>query len=319
MLTYLIILLDDTSVSYCHYHVAAKERRLIDLDVLRRGIVWAMKENVNIQFVYPDYPMPPEYDELIETIDHTKIKPETQADGADVVVLTEWKDRIADCTDHATCIIHASRQELSEYTEMVKLLLRKAARVNVVLTDIESFTDKDIDNYTQTLDMLDDHILELYAQGHTPQLNLLTDRLLIGQMNNCGAGDTCVTLAPDGRFYVCPAFYSVGSSSERCRHAVGDLINGLYVANPQLYKLDYAPICRICDAFHCRRCMWTNDRLTGDVNTPSHQQCVISHLERNASRRLQQRLAEKGINIEGSKEIKELDYLDPFTVATRWK
>lgn len=66
--------------------------------------------------------MPQEYGELIETIDHTKIKPETQADGGtDVVVLTEWKDRIADCADHATCIIHASRQELADNVETVKL------------------------------------------------------------------------------------------------------------------------------------------------------------------------------------------------------
>lgn len=101
--------------------------------------------------------------------------------------------------------------------------------------------------------------------------------------------------------------------------AVGDLRTGLAIANQQLYRLDHAPICRVCDAYHCRRCVWMNDRLTGDVNTPSHQQCAASHLERNASRRLQQRMAERGIHIEGSREIKELDYLDPFVIATRWK
>jgi len=30
-------------------------------------------------------------------------------------------------------------------------------------------------------------------------------------------------------------------------------------------------------------------------------------------------MAERGIHIEGSREIKELDYLDPFVIATRWK
>lgn len=329
MLTYLIILLDDTSVSYCHYNVAAKERRLIDIDVLQRGIVWAMKENVNVQFVFPDYPLPQEYNELVETIDHTKIKPEAQADGADVVVLTEWKERIADCAEGATCIIHASRQELSDNMEKVKLLIGKAARVNVVLTDIGAFTDKDADSYTQTLDALSDHILELYAKGCNPQLNLLTDRLMIGRMNNCGAGDTNVTLAPDGRFYVCPSFYVVGNASVRYNQsqrleaspttAVGDLITGLTIANKQLFRLDHAPICRVCDAFHCRRCVWMNDRLTGDVNTPSHQQCVVSHLERNASRRLQQKMIAAGIRLEATKEIPEVNHLDPFVIATRWK
>ena len=329
MLTYLIILLDDTSVSYCHSEVRAGKPRLIDLDVLRRGIVWAMKENLNIQFVYPDHPLPREYDEVIETIDHTKIKPEEQADGADVVVLTEWKDRIADCADGATCIIHASRQELADNIEKVKLLINKAARVNVVLTYTETFTDDEADDYSRMLDALADHIVELYTQGRCPQLNLLTDRLMIGKMNNCGAGDTNVTLAPDGRFYLCPAFYEgchafLRDTQKMLQYKnelplIGDLESGLKIENQQLLRLDHAPICRVCDAFHCRRCLWMNDLMTGDVNTPSHQQCVVSHLERNASRRLQQRMTECGIRLEGSKEIIEVDYLDPFVIATRWK
>lgn len=325
MLTHLIILLDDTSVSYCclppssGWHGACPyteegSRHLMPLDTLRQGIVWAMKENLNIQFVYPDYPLTKEYDDLIETIDHTKIKPETQANGADVVVLTEWKEHLADCIDGTTCIIHASRQELAENIEKVKLLLEKAMRINVVLTDVEVFRDEDADDYARTLDALASHIVEQYARGRTPQLNLLTDRLMIGQMNNCGAGDNNITLAPDGKFYLCPTFYL-----EDVKQSIGDLSAGLNIKNQQLSRLDHAPICRVCDAFHCRRCMWMNERLTGDLNTPSHQQCVVSHLERNASRRLQQRMAQRGIRLEGSKEITELDYLDPFVIATRWK
>lgn len=299
---------------------------MIDLDVLRRGIVWAMKKNLNIQFVYPDYALPKEYDEVIETIDHTKIKPEAQADGADVVVLTKWKDRIGDCADRVTCIIHASRQELSDNIDNVKLLLGKAARVNVVLTDVETFNETEADSYSRTLGVLAEHIVDLYARGCNPQLNLLTDRLTLTQMNNCGAGDTSITLATDGRFYLCPAYVGVDDSEHQSRLSsseasvpIGDLTSGLDIKNPQLLRLDHAPICRVCDAFHCRRCVWMNDRLTGDMNTPSHQQCMVSHLERNASRRLQQKLAERGIRLEGSKEIPELDYLDPFVIATRWK
>ena len=284
------------------------------LDVLRRGIVWAMKENVNVQFVYPDYPLPQEYNELIETIDHTKIKPEAQADGADVVVLTEWKEHTGGCAEGATCIIHASRQELADNIENVKRLLATAARVNVVLTDVETFTDSAAEEYKELLQRLSDGIVEQYAQGHSAQLNLITDRLVIGYMNNCGAGSMTVTLAPDRRFYICPAYYFEG-----LQQSIGDLDTGLDIKNSHLFHLDYAPICRVCDAYHCRRCVWMNDRLTGDVNTPSHQQCIVSHLERNASRRLQQRLAERGIRIERSQEIPELDYLDPFVIATRWK
>ena len=87
MLQYLIILLDDTSVSFCHYDNVKEERRLIGLDDLKAGILFAMKENLNIQFVYPDYGLPQEYNDLIETIDHTKIMPAGNGTGADVFVV----------------------------------------------------------------------------------------------------------------------------------------------------------------------------------------------------------------------------------------
>lgn len=58
MIQYLVILLDDTSVSFCHYQTDKKERNLMPFETLKAGIVYAMKENLNIQFVYPNYSLP---------------------------------------------------------------------------------------------------------------------------------------------------------------------------------------------------------------------------------------------------------------------
>lgn len=314
MLTYLIILLDKTSASYCHYHAPKEEPQLMPIGVLKKGVVWAMKENVNVQFVYPDFALPGEYDELIESIDHTKIKPESVADSeTDVVVLTDWKEHISERAEGMTCVIRASRQELMEHESQVKLLLGRVARLNVILTDTETLKKGDVDNYKALLERLSDSIVSGFANGRSVQLNLLTDRLQLSEMNNCGAGDTTLTLAPNGRFYICPAFYYEDAE----RNSVGDLSIGVEIENSQLLRLDHAPICRVCDAFHCHRCVWMNVCLTGDVNTPSHEQCVVSHLERNASRRLQQQLSERGIKLEGWVEIPERDYLDPFEMAIK--
>ena len=89
MMQYLVIMLDDTSVSYCHCDNPYKERRLISLDDLRAGILYAMKENLMIQFVYPDYELPQEYLEVIDTIDHHDIVPYPQQ--GDVVVIENSK------------------------------------------------------------------------------------------------------------------------------------------------------------------------------------------------------------------------------------
>lgn len=161
---------------------------------------------------------------------------------------------------------------------------------------------------------MNEKIKELYSQGKVPQCNILTDRIMLTKMNNCGAGETSITLAPDGKFYACPAFYLCDSD-----RSLGDLKSGLNIKNPQLYRLDHAPICRHCDAFQCHRCVWLNRKATLEINTPSHEQCVIAHLERNASRELQMELA-KCTNIFSSyEEIKEINYLDPFEIKKEWK
>ena len=314
MLTHLIILLDDTSASYCHYNNADTKCRLIALDDLKAGIVWGMKENLNIQFVYPDYALPDEYNEAIEAIDHTKIKPDVQAMDADVLVLTDWKNRLLPAINGATCIIRASRKELTDNHQRILELANKAERLNIVLTDIDNFRDEDIDDYKAYLDMLANDICEMYSQGKAAQINLLTDRIMLSEMNNCNAGSGNVTLAPNGKFYLCPAFYYNHPQND-----IGTLKEGLRIKNQQLLRLDHAPICRHCDAYQCRRCVWMNSRLTMDANTPSHQQCVMAHLERNASRQLQHKLKEKGISLNPSHEITMIDYLDPFNIVNKWK
>ena len=75
MLQYLIIQLDDTSTSYCHYSNDKKESRLISVENLKKGILFAMKENLMIQFVYPNFELSQEYKDAINTIDHSDIVP----------------------------------------------------------------------------------------------------------------------------------------------------------------------------------------------------------------------------------------------------
>lgn len=313
MLTHLIILLDDTSVSYCHYS-GTNERRLISLDDLKVGVVWAMKENLNVQFVYPNYELPTEYNNLIDTIDHIKIKPVELSDNAEVVVLTDWKEKQLEVTNGVMYIVRSSRDELKAYSDSIKELLKSGGRVVIVLTDIETFNDADLLSYKNLLEDYVNELCEDYQTGKSAQFSLLTDRIMLNEMNNCNAGVNNITLAPNGRFYLCPAFYYDNPSDD-----VGDLKRGLNVKNQNLLDLNHAPICRICDAYHCKRCIWLNSRLTFDLNTPSHQQCVIAHLERNASKLLQQKLKEKGIRLNPSHEIREIEYLDPFYIVNKWK
>ena len=318
MLQYLIILLDETSTSYCHYENPAKKPGLIPLDILKAGIRFGMMENLMIQFVYPDYELPGEYKEVIESIDHSKIvsslcEDDALADEADVVVFHDWSGISYGKTyPDKSYVLRTTKTELFERYLFLKDFLSKVARLNIVITDIETFDDVDIEKYKVVLCALSEHIEKMYVDGKAPQMNLLTDRMMLKEMNNCGAGDTNITLAPNGKYYICPAFYI--ENEEDC---IGDIKHGLDIKNKQLYQLDHAPICSHCDAYQCKRCIWLNRKTTMEVNTPSHEQCVVAHLERNASQNLLTSIRKHGLFLP-EMQIKEIDYLDPFDKRNDW-
>ena len=333
MLQYLIILLDDTATSFCHYGNSCASRKLISIEDLKAGIFFAMKENLMIQFVYPDFELPQEYKDVINTIDHSVIvsslcEDSALKDNADVVVIHDWTaiERMNFDTD-ISYVLRTTKSDLFDKYRFLMPVIGKVSRLNVIITDVESFEDDDFEIYKNVLSYLSVEIEKLYVEGKSPQLNLLTDRMMLDKMNNCNAGWENITLAPDGKFYVCPAFYhaqqadgSETSLSEVCEKgfSVGDLKSGLDIKNPQLYRLDHAKLCRNCDAYQCKRCIWLNRKTTCEVNTPSHEQCVVAHLERNASRVLLNNIRKHGSFLPEKEEIKKIDYLDPFDKRDEW-
>ena len=333
MLQYLIILLDDTSVSYCHYQNDKGKHNLIPIDVLKDGIKYAMLENLTIQFVYPEYSLPEEYNDIIDTIDHCKIVPSTSIDSklrneADVVVFSDWTGmQFYPFIQGQSYILRTSKLDFFDRFLFLKDVLSKVSRLNVVLTDIETFGEQDFKKYEEILTSLSSIVEQMFVDGKSPQLNLLTDRMVLAEMNNCNAGENNITLAPDGKFYVCPAFYNLPTidgyertMGDICNkgYNIGNIYDGLDIKNPQLYKLAYAPICRNCDAYQCKRCIWLNRKTTCEVNTPSHEQCVVAHLERNASRMLLNNIRKHGSFLPEREEIKVIDYLDPFDKGYEW-
>lgn len=311
MLKYLIVQTCDTASSFCHYNNTRTESRLIGIDTLREALLWAMKENLNVQFVLPDYSLPPEYDSLMDSVDHVKVcsSQSPYAPEADVVVFNDWESFSGyQLRKDVAYAIRTDFASLQRNCEQLCAALQKVDRLNIVLTDIERMDKSCQEVYSKMLDTVAASVKEEYKVGHAVQLNLLTDRLMLKAMNNCNAGWETVTLAPDGRYYVCPAFYLEGEDLP-----VGSVDEGLDIKNPQLYRLDHAPICRSCDSWQCRRCVWLNRRTTLEINTPSHEQCVTAHIERNASARLLASMKKEipGIDMPAS-DLTETNVLDPF-------
>ena len=326
MIQYLVILLDDTSAAYCHADNPLKQRNLIPLGTLKSGILFGMKQNLMIQYVFPDYELPKEYIQAIESIDNVKIyplehKPVIDIDlgnDSDVEVTTEIPKEVKS----KTLVVRYPFAKILKAKDKFAKLFDLDIRINLVITDVENFTDNNIAAYQDLLSEWKNLLIAQYKKGRTPQFNLLTDRMMLYKMHNCDAGINNITLAPNGKFYLCPVFYydekmeifnqlNHNNPSSDC--SVGDLEKGLDIPNHQLLQLDHAPLCRKCDAYQCRRCIWLNKKLTWDNNTPSHQQCVMAHIERNVSRELLNEIRTAG-EFMPEINIPEITYLDPFDV-----
>lgn len=300
---YLIIQLCDSAVSFCNY-TNAETPNLIPIDILESALIWGIKNDLNIQILYPRYDLPQSYQSLIDNFEHIEIRGLNEEHDADIWVTRNISD-LSQC-EHivAPVIVHISISEFIGNYQEIGAILPKVKRLNICFTDIQNFNDKE-SQYETALSYLANTIEGLYLASNPIQLNLITDRTMLSQMNNCNAGIDSITLAPNGNFYVCPAFYF--SKDKAC----GNIKDGVNIPNQRLLAIENAPICRLCDALHCRRCVHLNKSLTNEVNTPSHQQCLMSHIERRVSKKLLDSIRSFGLYAPDV-DIPQLDYNDPF-------
>lgn len=301
---FLIIQLCDSAVSFCNYK-PLETPKLMSIDVLESTLIWGIKNGLNVQILYPNYDIPSTYQSLIDKFEHIEIRELGKEHNADIWVVNNLSE-LEQCEFIASpIIVHIAISEFMRNYREVGSILPKVKRLNICFNDVQSFTDEMEAQYETALSYLKKTIEELYTKNIPVQLNLITDRTMLTAMNNCNAGIDSITVAPDGKFYICPAFYL--SNSEAC----GNAKDGVSIANQRLFAVEYAPICRLCDAFHCRRCVYLNKLLTYEVNTPSHQQCVMSHIERRVSKNLLNSIRKFG-QYAPDVEIPNLEYNDPF-------
>lgn len=300
MFKYLFILLDHSSISFCHYK-SLKGRELIPLSILKEGISYAMKYNLSIHYIFPDYELPNDYNSIISSYPCKKIKEFPFLDDTDILVVNRISDLSHLSNYNKTIILLIDKETLFEGYKQIPITGEFSYRLDLVIIDVDSFSTQDMWTYKQILS----YFVSSF-NGHS-QFNVLTDRIFVHKMNNCNAGIESITLAPNGGFYVCPAFYSSG-----VENSVGSIFEGVNIKNERLLRIENAPICNRCDAYNCKRCLWLNIKTTLEINTPSHEQCVASHLERNAAKDFLDYEQSKSNKAFENITIKEINYLDPF-------
>jgi len=204
---------------------------------------------------------------------------------------------------YSNMVIRITKNRLNSILDIFSKVIEIADRVNFIHVDLPEYTSSEFDVYKKQLEQISDYLSHKIFALNYMELNFLTDRLLLFNHNNCNAGIDHITVGPNGKCYICPAFYY-----DNPENNFGDIYDW-EIPNTHLYEFENCPLCKMCDCYQCKRCIYLNLTLTGDVNIPSKQQCVLSHIERNASMKL---LENEFINKNDFYPIYELDYLDPL-------
>ncbi|MDR7867097.1 MAG: CXXX repeat peptide maturase [Sporomusaceae bacterium] len=308
MLTHLLVLVDGSAPSFCHYDHDRRQTALMPLATLERAIAFAASRRLSLTMLPGREELPPEYRAVLAKTDHAAIVPAALADRYPNAVLVLDPDDTGGAPGDAKrrFILRLPRRRLTAMADLVRSCLGRASRLDVYLGDIDRYTAADIEEYGRQLDLAAGYVAEVYRQGSLPEVNIFSDRMLLSGMNNCDAGTVHLTVAPNGNFYICPGFYYDDESN-----AAGSLEAGVALVNSQLLTLANAPVCSCCDAYHCKRCVHLNARTTLEWNTPSREQCVLAHLERNAARLIRERLGTVP-PFSRLRAIPAVDYFDPF-------
>lgn len=203
------------------------------------------------------------------------------------------------CESQVTnCMLFVRNNELDKLTDWVSEILNYFSRINL---KCEIDTSKDLEIYCEKLEEIESLLVGYAVNGKICEVNVITDRLFIDKMDNCFAGEKNITLGPNGQKYCCPAFYYTQE------------INNSFGENKKQYemtKLEYAPLCKECDAFQCERCVYKNKISTFEYAVPAKLQCTKAHRERTITLQLKADLEKIGKKLK-FQNIEEIEYDDP--------
>ncbi|MFA9377333.1 MAG: radical SAM peptide maturase, CXXX-repeat target family [Lachnotalea sp.] len=308
------IILSDNYVTCCPISNQSANKNYIhmDLGTIKSSIEYARQNFYKPIFIHSDKEFLNENCEIFSEYDSLHIVPAENYDSIKnlakqyLLVFNEGNVDLK-CDYTKNCIFNIEGKSISNLYKCVKILLSKSDRININILNLEK--DFDFETYQDELARIKDLLIDYYTiETQIKEINLLTDILYLSKLEPCGAGDNAITVAPNGKFYVCPAFYS-----ENEENSIGDLYNGLNNKNSHLYTKDYKPLCQKCDSYQCVSCVYHNKIHTMEVNIPSAYQCRKSFIEREISMSFQKALVDyNGFN----HILEELSYTDPIEQFT---
>lgn len=308
---HLYIILSDKSTRYCTYSPSDSKGKM-DLMTLKQGLEYAKYNFFTPVLLLPSEGLTQEQKELIKDMEVIQIYSGTNQIDDIKESIVVYDNEVGEMKDSDVAIMIVKADQLTGLAKKIFSLFSKHVRINLMVEGVETITNGQLKIYESELEEVAEYMAGKMQLGGYLELNVLSDQLNLEKMSNCNAGIDSFALAPDGKLYLCPAFYYDDTGE-----SVGSLQDGINFNYQEFLTLEKSPVCSQCDAYHCHRCVYLNRKQTLEYLIPGKTQCVTSHVERKVGRKYIEMLAKKDVlkrlTTKTVDEIyPEIDYYDPF-------
>lgn len=312
----LYFLLSDDYISYCCYENQSESDNEMSDNIILEGLNHSQDnfmipifvhgksgKTLKVKEEYIDYDIlhivPIKYYDLAQKQGFRRILPVYDMENA-------WNKKVF--IDNV--ILNVKQGEIKGLNKAINELIKFSNRININILKLDRHFNEV--EYKQQMEMISDKIIKIWEnEGRFKEINLLTDILFLDKHDNCQAGENTFALSPSGKIYTCCAAFS---NTKDC--FIGDIDEGITEEyGARLYKVENSNLCRTCDAYQCKDCVYINRENTKEYNVSPSFQCRKSHIERTLSIDLKNRL--KNCSIVPSKNISEIkvnDFLDPIAM-----
>lgn len=271
---FLQILLSDNAKPHCNYINNPTSKEVMPDELLDKGIEFAQENNMYPVFIGNNLIDNPKYQDYITITDKYTSK------NQNIILIHDNEVNTQDCENNIILINKSSINKIHEYVTTVANNIA-GGRINLILQDIENWDKDEFESYDRQLDLMINSIKKYTEQEKIVQINVLTDLLDGQKTDGCGAGTESFTLAPNGKLYICPAFYFENKDSY-----IGDLEKGIDAKIINTLKNNGLPYYNKCNDDNCKKCVFLNKKLTNELSVPSNNQCLINSIEEKKAKKL---------------------------------
>ena len=305
---YLYIIKNAKNTSICNYSCENGVDKNIDSDVLNKARTFC--EAHNYIPVYVGFSERVGYGYYQSHYSDLRYKDEFTID---IIYANDMVDIHRETNISSNVIFKTNVSDISMLSEHIcQLLEHPIKNISINIQDYNKWTKETLVIYKKELEKIAQLIINCWSQNRFVHIDRLTHSLLLKQSGQCMAGRNTYTMFPNGKIYLCPAFYYLKDNEDFCVGNIDSGIENKYKKNLENAKFG---VCNTCKALHCQRCIFNNKISTGELSVSAEIQCVISHLELKTTDSIIDRVRE--LNIDVPKNIKlipnNLNYFDPLS------